>query len=388
MHFVSRRNLLKLAAFVPALPSLLSQRASAEESGSGNVLVVVRMAGGHDGLNAVVPFRDDAYYLARPTIAIPPEQVIRVAGADIGLHPALADFQRLMEDGYAAVVQNVGYADSSREHARAMEIWETGSTASTAPVEGWLGRYLDQVANRSSLDGVEFGDSLGRTLVSKSRACNSIGSPELLLRLDPARPALGHTVNPAMQRIQIAQNRLCDTTDQLRRASKGSGGQFAYPDTAFGESLRWTGNMIESGATTRVFCVTLGSFDTHVDQLAVQHSLLTEFAKGLRAFAEHLRKSGQLDRVQLITVSEFGRQLVENPQGGTEHGDASVVFAMGGKVRAGVHGSAPDLMSTRDGGVVAQIDFRQLYANLLERWFDVNPHMILDESRMPFALLA
>ena len=175
---------------------------------------------------------------------------------------------------------------------------------------------------------------------------------------------------------------------------RGSGGTFAYPDTAFGQSLRWAGDMIETGCATRVYYVTVGSFeggaasfDTHVDQLPKHKLLFSELGSGLRAFASHMRRIGQLDRVLLLTFSDFGRQLPENRTAGTEHGDASVLFCMGGAVRAGLLGQSADLGGVSDGGIHATVDFRQIYADVLRNWLNVDPAAILGEPLQPYAIV-
>ena len=163
--------------------------AEAQASHDGPIVVVLRLRGGNDGLNTLVPVRDDRYYRARPTIAIPGPQTIRLDGSDLGLNPWLADVRQLMDDGLAGIVQGVGYPRSSRSHVRATEIWETGSVAARAPEHGWLGRYLDHACECGGepLAGVQFAESLGRTLASSSSRSMAITHPELLLGMDAPR---------------------------------------------------------------------------------------------------------------------------------------------------------------------------------------------------------
>jgi uncharacterized protein (DUF1501 family) len=355
----------------------------------GRIVVVVRMLGGNDGLNTVVPIRDDRYYRARPTIALAARDTIATPGGELGLNPFLADFHRLMDDGHAGIVQGVGYPRSSRSHSRATEIWETGSVADPAPVHGWLGRYLDHACECAPgpTAGLQFSDSLGRTLSSASDRARSIGHPELLLQMNPEALASAAARGPRMGRLDYlrqVENALGEASRQIHRAVRGSGGAFDYPDTAFGQSLRWSGDMIETGCPTRIYYVTIGSFeggapsfDTHVDQLDKQRILFTELGGGLRAFANHMRRAGQFNRILLLTFSDFGRQLPENRTAGTEHGDASVLFVMGGAMRAGLIGQPPDLGKLRDGGTEATVDFRQIYADVLRNWLDVDPAPIL-----------
>ena len=395
MSSISRRDLLTWFALTPTVPFFVRQSAEAATPGSesshdGRVVVVLRLRGGNDGLNTVVPVRDDRYYRARPTIAIPARQTLRIDGSDLGLNPWLADVRRLMDDGHAGIVQGVGYPRSSRSHARATEIWETGSVAARAPEHGWLGRYLDHACECGDepLAGVQFAESLGRTLASASGRSASIGHPELLLGMDTAATVADTMRGPRASRLDYLRqvdNGLAHAARQLHRARAGTGGDFDYPDTAFGQSLRWTGDMIETGCPTRVYYVSIGSFDTpsaasfdtHVDQLAKHRILFAELGRGLRAFARHLRRTGQLDRVLLLTFSDFGRLVAENRSGGTEHGDAGVLFVMGGRVRAGLLGEPADLGRVTRGGLDATVDFRDIYADVLQRWLGIDPVEIL-----------
>jgi len=401
MVSISRRELLTWFALAPTLPRFLVQSAHAaapDAAGDQPIVVVVRMLGGNDGLNAVVPFRDDRYYKARPTIAIPSHDVVRMT-AEHGLHPQLIDVRRLIDEGHAGIVQGVGYAQSSRAHARATEIWETGSTAEDAPVHGWLGRYLDHACEcgTSPTAGVQFGDALGRTLSTASGISRSIGNPRLLLDMDPQVLGAVRAATPSNRFAYLRQmeNALGDASRQLHRAVNGTGRRFDYPDTSFGQSLRWAGDMIETGCPTRVYYVTIGSFDppdapsfdTHIDQVGKHQLLFSELGRSVRAFADHMRRAGQFNRVLLLTFSDFGRMVAENRTRGTEHGDASILFYVGGAVRAGLVGEPSDLGRVRDGALEATVDFRQVYADVLEHWLRVDPRRILGDTHNPFSIV-
>ena len=401
----TRRDMLKLFALTPTLPQFVVESASAASAQGpgaygGPVLVVVRFMGGNDGLNAVVPVNDDRYYRARPTIAIAKRDAITQVGGDLGLNPWLADYQRLIDDGHAAIVQGVGYPSSSRSHSRGTEIFEAGTVREPAPSHGWLGRYLDHQCECGSepVAGMQFGPELGLTLASASGHSQSVAHPRLLLdtpvgsRSEPTRtgPRFGR-----LDYLRQVENTLAATAQRLGRAVGGNGGRYDYPDTEFGQALRWTGNLIETGAPTRVYYLTLGSFatftspsfDTHSNQLAVHEALYSQFGAGLRAFAAHLRAAGQFDRVLVMSFSEFGRQVEENRSHGTDHGDASVLFAAGGRVRPGLLGEPADLGRQHDGGLEPTVDFRQIYADVLARWLGADPAGILDADVQPFPVV-
>ena len=406
MPKLNRRDLLTWFALAPTLPRFLIQSAqatslqSASSDDNDRIVVVVRMVGGNDGLSTVVPIHDDRYYKARPTIAIAKQDAIAMSDSDLGLNPWLSDIQRLMDDGYASIVQGVGYPNSSRSHTRSTEIWETGSLANDAPSEGWLGRYLDHACECSTdgIAGVQFGEGLDRTLASRAGRSMSIAHTQLLLELKPDMPRTVTARGPRAGRLDYlrqVENSLGDASRQLRQAVRGIGDTFDYPETSFGQSLRWAGDMIETGCATRIYYVTIGSFDspqsasfdTHIDQLDKHKILYSELGGGLRAFAGHMRRAGQFNRVLLLTFSDFGRQVAENRIRGTDHGDASVLFLMGGAIRPGLLGQPTDLGKMHDGGLDANLDFRRVYTDVLQNWLQVDPRSILGETIEPFSVV-
>ena len=409
MSPISRRELLTYFALAPTLPRFFVQSAQAAQNVQpferaagydGPIVVVVRMMGGNDGLNTVVPFRDDRYYKARPTIGIPKSDLIVMDGADMGLNPWLGDVRRLMDEGHAAIVQGVGHANPTRSHPRETEILETGSLAEKAPAQGWLGRYLDHACECEDepLAGVQFADTLGRTLATASGRSKSIASPQGLLDVNAdafAKPTQRGSQPIGIEYLRQVENDLVETGRQVRRAAQGHGGAYEYPDSVFGQSLRWTGDMIETGCPTRAYYVTIGAFDTlttptfdtHVYQLAKHKLLFTELGRGLRAFRDHMRKAGQLNRILLMTFSDFGRHVEENRDGGTEHGNASLLFLMGGKVRPGLIGSPADLGRVQDGGLDPGVDFRQVYASILGDWLKIDADAILGERIDPYRVV-
>lgn len=398
MAGITRRTVLGWTAAAPFLPNLLLQPAQAA-SHEGRVVIVVRLMGGNDGLNTLIPVRDDRYYRARPTIAISGASALALPGGDLALHPALRDFRELMDEGLAGIVQGVGYPQSSRSHLRSTQIWETGSISDPAPAQGWLGHYLDGGCDCTGnpVAGIQFTDAAARTLASKGDNSRMIGHPGALLDLDIQSLADFGGKLPSEEKfsaVGAANQALLDATRQLKRAAKGSGGRFAYPDTAFGQALRWTGNMIETACPTRVYYLRAGSFesgassfDTHLDQLATHEQLYSELGKGLRALCSHLASRAALSRVVLLTFSDFGRQLEENRTRGTEHGEASVVLYAGGAIHPGVRGQMPDLANLSQGGLRYNIDFRAIYADVLESWLGARPGLLPDGNPDAFPVV-
>ena len=267
------------------------------------------------------------------------------------------------------------------------------------PKDG-LGRYLNHACECASegLAGLQFAEGLDRTLTSRAGRSKAIGHTQLLLEMTPEALAAAATRGPRPGRLDYlrqVENSLGDASRQLHRAVRGTGSTFDYPDTSFGQSLRWTGDMIETACATRVYYVTIGSFDTpqsasfdtHIDQLAKHKVLYSELGRGLRAFATHMRRTGQLNRVLLLTFSDFGRQVAENKTKGTDHGDASVLFLVGGAVRSGLLGEPTDLGKVHDGGLDANLDFRRVYTDVLQNWLTVAPGAILGATLEPFSVV-
>ena len=406
MQRLNRRELIRMAAIAPVLPYVLTSRAvgdtvsGAAADHDGPVVVAVRMRGGNDGLSAVVPVRNDHYYRARPNIALKRIDTLDLPGGDFGLHRSLADFMHLMDRGDAGIVQAVGYPDSSRSHRRANEIWESALPGIESPGTGWLGRYLDSAAcacGEESVGGLEFGREPALTLAGAAGRNRLVERPERLAPMQAdameARLEQGPS-NPTFQHLGSVERALADVARLAQRASRGSGARHAYPDTAFGRSLRWAADMIETRCSPHAYFVSIGSFDegaasfdTHIEQLPKHRLLYDELGCGIRAFADHLRAVGDFRRVVLLTFSDFGRLLPENRTLGTEHGDASVLFYAGGSVHAGVRGAAPNLDEVTDGGVPHQVDFRSIYADVLDNWLEAPAENILTAGVTPFPIV-
>ena len=406
MHRLNRRELMRMAAIAPALPYVLTSRAygdtvsGATADHDGPVVVAVRMRGGNDGLNTLVPLRNDHYYRARPNIALKRSDTLDLPGGDFGLHRSLADFMHLMDRGDAGIVQAVGYPESSRSHRRANEIWESALPGVESPETGWLGRYLDTApcaCEQEPVGGLEFGREPALTLAGSAGRNRLVERPERLaaMQADTMESRLGQgPSNPAFEFLGSVERALADVARLAQRASRGSGARHAYPDTAFGRSLRWAADMIETRCSPHAYFVSIGSFDegaasfdTHIDQLQQHRLLYEELGRGIRAFADHLGEVGEFRRVVLLTFSDFGRMLPENRTRGTEHGDASVLFYAGGSVHAGIRGEAPNLDDVTDGGVPHRVDFRSVYADVLDHWLETPADDILTAGVAPFPIV-
>jgi uncharacterized protein (DUF1501 family) len=367
-------------------------------------LVVLDLLGGNDSLSEVVPYTDPFYYSRRPTIAIPPSQVLPIgsdsSGKALGLHPRLTGLRGLYDEGTLAIVQRVGYPNSSRSHFLGTDIWSTANSTGT----GWLGRYLD--ARPSPTDPLVAWNTAGdlpRTLRSDSVSVATI--PSAPLYTYQAANTGGEAVaeratatklasNPAPGRPLVAfvndsiESALA-TIDRVAGVATYTG-TVAYPTTSFALALRTIAGALARGIGTQVFFVQTGGYDTHANQGVVEatgtyRGLMGTLDGALQAFASDLRNLGLWDSTLLLQFSEFGRRIAENGSRGTDHGAASVMLALGGAVRGGLYGTAPNLdpsaqnptLENNGGDVRFETDFRSVYARVLDSWLAADSVRIL-----------
>jgi len=358
------------------------------------VFVVVQLGGGNDGLNTVVPYGLDAYYRARPNIAVTrpgtADGALRlpVSGADgIGLHPEFEGMQALMDDGMAAIVQGTGYPNPNRSHFSSMDIWHSADP--TGHSEGWLGRYFDNTCGGTP--DPQAAIALGRTspLALEGRRTRPVQfeTPELYRWVGED---IDDDLKQAYRTVPGDPDQATDTLAFLRRTALDaqiSSAQVrkaatlaplaSFPGGNLSDQLRMVAAMIRSGLPTRVYYVTLGGFDTHANQAGQHGRLLRQVGDSLKAFQDDLKAQGNDGRVLTMVFSEFGRRVKQNASGGTDHGTAAPLYLIGPMVRPGLHGRHPDLMNLDDGDLKYTTDFRQVYAGVLEDWLKTDSTAVL-----------
>lgn len=414
---------LIMASAAATLPTFLNRSALAMAPSLGlssmpgvpedHILVVVQLSGGNDGLNTVIPFSMDAYYRVRPGIGIQANNTLKLGDHGVGLHPQLAGIKELYDNGMAAVIQGVGYPNPNRSHFKSMDIWHTADPSATG--NGWLGRYFD-----SECCGFGKGESgrAERTGKGEDKSKVSSGQPGIAIGRTAPLAMQGQSIKPISFESeelfrwvgQDVHQSLQDPYHKLERREAPAGDEsnsaflmrtaldaqvssdlirkavrqkplVQYPGNELGRQLQMVASMIRAGLPTRVYYVQHGGFDTHAQQGGQngRHAnLLGQLSQAIKAFYADLKAQENASRVLTMSFSEFGRRVAQNASQGTDHGTAAPMFLFGPMVRAGVIGDHPSLTDLDDGDLKHRIDFRSVYAGILDGWLKADPKKVLE----------
>ena len=364
-----------LIALAPTLPSFLARTAhAAGPERDGRILVVLQLDGGNDGINTVVPFKDEGYARYRKAIRLPEKRLIQF-NSEVGLHPAMAKAGKLLESGRLAIVPGVGYPNPNRSHFRSMAIWQSARLDERDHTGlGWVGRGLDEGppardgAAAAMLIGVDSPPPAIRGRRSVSAALDRLDDYALIDRETRTEPigsaAAGDDLGQFLRRSLLDAYTTADRLEAVAAAR----GDAPYPQSELARRLKLTARLIKAGLGTRVYYLEQGGYDTHGYQLPRHAPLLEELSASLRAFLDDLEASRLADRILVLVFSEFGRRVAENGSVGTDHGTAGPVFLAGPGVRPGLHGAYPSLTDLVDGDLKMTVDFRRVYATVLESW--------------------
>ncbi len=409
MKDLSRRQFLLGAAWGSAAvtvgfggPGLFGRVLYADGEGpfgrEGRTLVLLELAGGNDGLNTVVPYADDRYYRSRPILGVKRREVLRLDD-HVGLHPSLAGLARLYEAGRAAIVNGVGYPNPNRSHFESMDIWHSGrlDPAVAAASTGWLGRWLDgaESARRARIPALALASRLPRALSGSRVAVPAIDDPagfgagpeggaplESLLRREPEGDG-----SSELDFLRRASGDALRSAEEIRRLATDVRTTVEYPATGLAGALRFVARAIDSDLGARLFFVSLGGFDTHAGQDVSHPQLLAELGGALEAFVKDLDRMDRTKEVLVLAFSEFGRRLAENASAGTDHGAAGPVLLVSGALSGGLHGAVPDLGALADGDLRYGVDFRSVYAAVLQDWLEADAAGVLGEGVEPLGHL-
>ncbi|MGZ0655806.1 DUF1501 domain-containing protein [Coraliomargarita sp. W4R53] len=401
-EFIRGAGGLGFLAFSGMAPAFLARGAMTQTPAperDRSILVIIQLAGGNDGLNTVIPFTNDRYYNLRPTLGL--KKDLLNLNDDLALHPACKELHRLYGDGKLSIVQNVGYPNPNRSHFRSTEIWETASDADTFQREGWLGRYFDNdCAGNPEADSIQadptaihVGDMIPQSFLSEKS--HSLFGMAYKGRFDRGQDPADLAYEKLLQADHIEgnasylQHTMMNTLVTERRVEKIIAkykAQSNYPGTKLAQSLKRVAALIHADLETRVYFVSQSGYDTHANQLRNQERLLTELSGAMSAFQKDLNAHKKDDQVLTMTFSEFGRRPAENGSGGTDHGTAAPLFVMGSKVKGGLLGKSPELVTDVKKDLEYSTDFRGVYSSVLDKWIEVDSSKILGEKfeHVPF----
>ncbi|TAL04250.1 MAG: DUF1501 domain-containing protein [Verrucomicrobia bacterium] len=413
-----------LANTFSALHADAADRATQVVTGKdAQILVVLQMAGGNDGLNTVVPFTNDHYRKARPRLALAEKNILKL-NDDVALHSSLAGFKELYDAGQLSIVQGVGYPNPNRSHFRSTEIWQTASDAERFENTGWLGRYFDNTcAGCDPAVAITIGGQMPQAFAAKNPKGICFSNPQSyrFAKSDKPKPgetdmmeesyrklndadevqmensggsiaaihgAAKHTGSP----LDFIERTALDaqvSSDEVRAIAAKSQNKATYPQSQLANSLKLVAKLIAGGMPTRIYYVSQGGYDTHTNQAGAHERLLKDLGDGVKAFVEDLKAQGNLERVLVMTFSEFGRRVNENASGGTDHGAAAPMFVIGNKVKAGLLGKQPSLAPSDlfQGDIKYSVDFRSVYAGVLEDWLKTRSEPVLGRKFEPLPLV-
>ncbi|MDX5421689.1 MAG: DUF1501 domain-containing protein [Hymenobacteraceae bacterium] len=392
MATTSRRDFIKLSALasgmllVPNFLHGLDKQGMPLMTGSnGKRLVVIQLSGGNDGLNTVVPYLNDLYYKARPGLAIPAKKVLTL-DKGLGLNPAMGKLRMLYDQGHVAVLNSVGYPDPDRSHFRSMDIWHSASASDEYLHTGWLGRYLDSMPGGAAAHtAIEVDDILSLALKGDQHMGIAVqdvqrfyqASNEAFLR----KAASQHQQSHEHHQVDYLYKTLIETQQSagyLQEKTRVYRSKQSYPKGEFANHLKTIAELIASGVESRVYYASLGGFDTHVRQAPQQARLLEELSDGIYSFVQDLKQHREFDNTMIMVFSEFGRRVAQNASAGTDHGTANNLFLIGGGLKqAGIYNDAADLQNLDQGDLMYKIDFRNIYATLLQNWLQADAAGIL-----------
>ena len=365
--------------------AVLPTPAFARTADYARLLVLVELKGGNDGLNTVVPYADGEYYALRPTIGIARDRVLQL-DERTGLHPALEPLMAPWKDRELAVVQGVGYPSANLSHFRSIEIWDTASKSNEYLSAGWLARAFVTAPTPASFaaDGVIVGGSEMGPFAGGARAIAVTDTERFLREARLAQPG-PQGRNPALVHILKVERDIVQAAAHLHADHVYT---VQFPATPFGNAVRTAAQVIAGKAGVAAVKVSLNGFDTHSNQPGTQARLLKDLAEGLAALKAALVEIGRWDATLVMTYAEFGRRARENRSNGTDHGTASSHFLLGGRVKGGLYGPPPALNGLDgNGNLPFAVDFRDLYATVLDRWWQVDASRALNGRFAPLDVL-
>ena len=368
---MNRRDLINFLAAGIAIP-LAPISISAASIKSGKRLILVELSGANDGLNTVIPIRDERYGELRPRIKIDRSKAFNL-GNGLVLNSAMRSLDGALQAGDLAIMQGLGYPGQNRSHFKSIALWETGGDGTKSGKNGWLTEDIEQMTGSEQLDahGISLDGGMGifaspsgvwlsmTSLGQFSTLQNKLVMPNQTQTNNPALSFVldrGQALNSSMQSISSKISRLRNKNLNINAGD-------------FGKQASMAAYLIDAGISAPILKFKIGSFDTHENQTWRHRRLLQDLSKGLSGLRRALKQSGHWENTLIMTYSEFGRRAKENESGGTDHGTAAPHFLMSGSLEGGLWGIHPDLGNLKDGDVKFTTDYRVVYDKILADWF-------------------
>lgn len=391
---MNRRTFIKRSTFASGVflvPAFLKNFEILSDDGKGwKNLVVVQLSGGNDGLNTIIPFENGIYYNKRASISIPKNEIVKLNDFQ-GLNPSMSALKEIYDNGWMCILNSVGYPNPDRSHFRSFDIWHTASSSSEYLTTGWIGRYLDSSCKgcENPYNAITVDSSLTLALKGETKKGIAVNDTKQLYNItrEPFFKNLIEQQNPNKlgdDNLDYLYKTMIEThssAEYIFETQKTYENKYNYPQTQFAKDLKNISTFINSGLKTRIYYVSLNGFDTHTNQRAAQDRLLKEFAEGISAFLKDLKQTNKLDKILVMTFSEFGRRVEQNASSGTDHGTGGNMFIFGGGLKKqGIFNEQPDLSNLEDGDIKFKIDFRSVYATVIDKWLSASSKQILNKE--------
>ena len=389
---INRKTFLKTSSLAVAsflFPNFLSALTLPDAlSKNGKTLIILQLSGGNDGLNTIIPVKNDIYYKVRNQISIKENDALLLTD-EAGINPNLKFFKTLYDNGELAVMNNVGYPDPNKSHFRSMDIWQSASDSNQFVNTGWLGRYLDEACHncQNPTQAIEVDDLLSLAMKGENNKAIAFRDPKKLY--DNSQENFykklvadhhDHEHDLASYLYNTLGNAISNS-GYIFEESKTKSSEKIYPTTQIGKDFKTIASLIKSDINTQVYYLSVGSFDTHTNQNQRQNQLFRNIDEAVEAFVKDMKTSGKFEDVLIMTFSEFGRRVAQNASNGTDHGTANQMFFVGGGLKKkGLLNALPNLEKLNYGDLVYTEDFRKVYATVLKKWLNSDDRKILGKE--------
>lgn len=382
---IKRREFLKISSLATAsflMPNFLKAMTFDDAlEPNQKILVVLQFTGGNDGLNTIIPIKNDIYFRERNKIAIQNSMQLT---DEAGINPALSYFKELYDQGQLSVMNNVGYPNPDKSHFRSMDIWHSASRSDEYLETGWLGRFLDEECYKCDhpTQALEVDDMLSLALKGENNKAFAFKDPKRLYQTSQEKYFKSlydhHHDDETVSYLYQTLGSTINNADYIFEKSKAKKTEQTYPNSQLGKDFKTVSSLIKSDINTRVYYLSIGSFDTHVNQNERQQKLFTDINDAVKAFVADMKSNGLFNDILLMTFSEFGRRVAQNASNGTDHGTANQMFFIsGGLKKKGILNALPDLKNLNEGDLIYTEDFRKIYATILKNWLKADSSKVL-----------